>query len=118
MGEMFKLFAVLHFDLYKGETLAIVGESGSGKSVTAQTLMKLIPMPPGKITGGQILFDGTDIVSKTEKEMEKIRGKEISMIFQDPMTSLNPTMRVGKQIMEVLIKHQNMSKSEAKERAT
>ena len=107
----------VNFNLYKGETLAIVGESGSGKSVTAQTLMKLIPMPPGKITGGQILFDGTDIVSKTEKEMEKIRGKEISMIFQDPMTSLNPTMRVGKQIMEVLIKHQNMSKSEAKERA-
>jgi oligopeptide transport system ATP-binding protein len=107
----------VNFNLYKGETLAIVGESGSGKSVTAQTLMKLIPMPPGKITGGQILFDGTDIVSKTEKEMEKIRGKEISMIFQDPMTSLNPTMRVGKQIMEVLIKHQNISKSEAKERA-
>ena len=107
----------VNFNLYKGETLAIVGESGSGKSVTAQTLMKLIPMPPGKITSGQIIFDGTDIVSKTEKEMEKIRGKEISMIFQDPMTSLNPTMRVGKQIMEVLIKHQNMSKSEAKERA-
>jgi oligopeptide transport system ATP-binding protein len=107
----------VNFDLYKGETLAIVGESGSGKSVTAQTLMKLIPMPPGKITGGQILFDGTDIVSKTEKEMENIRGKEISMIFQDPMTSLNPTMRVGKQIMEVLIKHQNMTKSEAMGRA-
>lgn len=106
------------FDLYKGETLAIVGESGSGKSVTAQTLMKLIPMPPGKITGGQILFDGTDIVSKTEKEMESIRGKEISMIFQDPMTSLNPTMKVGKQIMEVLVKHQNMTKAEAAARAT
>ena len=106
------------FNLYKGETLAIVGESGSGKSVTAQTLMQLIPMPPGKITGGQILFDGTDIVSKTEKQMEKIRGKEMSMIFQDPMTSLNPTMRVGTQIMEVLIKHQNMSKADAKERAT
>ena len=75
-------------------------------------------MPPGKITGGQILFDGKDIVSKTEKEMEKIRGKEICMIFQDPMTSLNPTMKVGKQIMEVLIKHQNMSKADAKERAT
>ena len=98
------------FDLYKGETLAIVGESGSGKSVTAQTLMQLIPMPPGKITGGQILFNGTDIVSKTEKQMESIRGKEMSMIFQDPMTSLNPTMRVGTQIMEVLMKHQNMSK--------
>ncbi|WP_338472165.1 ABC transporter ATP-binding protein [Niallia sp. XMNu-256] len=106
------------FDLYKGETLAIVGESGSGKSVTAQSLMKLIPMPPGKITAGQILFDGDDIVTKTEKEMENIRGKEISMIFQDPMTSLNPTMKVGKQIMEVLVKHQNMSKAEAAVRAT
>ncbi|WP_080847200.1 ABC transporter ATP-binding protein [Cytobacillus gottheilii] len=106
------------FDLHKGETLAIVGESGSGKSVTSQTIMKLIPMPPGQITGGQILFNGDDIVPKTEKEMESIRGKEISMIFQDPMTSLNPTMRVGTQIMEVLIKHQNMSKQEAKNRAT
>ena len=106
------------FDLYKGETLAIVGESGSGKSVTAQTLMQLIPIPPGKITGGQILFNGTDIVSKTEKQMESIRGKEMSMIFQDPMTSLNPTMKVGTQIMEVLMKHQNMSKGSAKERAT
>jgi oligopeptide transport system ATP-binding protein len=107
----------VNFDLYKGETLAIVGESGSGKSVTAQTLMKLIPMPPGKITGGQILFNGQDIVTTTDKQMEKIRGKDISMIFQDPMTSLNPTMKVGRQIMEVLIKHQKMSSSTAKERA-
>ncbi|WP_318505085.1 ABC transporter ATP-binding protein [Bacillus sp. T3] len=105
------------FDVYKGETLAIVGESGSGKSVTAQSLMKLIPMPPGKITGGRILFNGEDIVPKTDKEMEKVRGKEISMIFQDPMTSLNPTMKVGRQIMEVLIKHQNMGGNQAKERA-
>ncbi|KAA9027557.1 ABC transporter ATP-binding protein [Niallia endozanthoxylica] len=105
------------FDLYKGETLAIVGESGSGKSVTAQTLMQLIPKPPGKITGGQILLEGQDIVSKSEKEMESIRGKEISMIFQDPMTSLNPTMKIGKQIMEVLIKHQNMDKNSSKARA-
>lgn len=105
------------FDLYEGETLAIVGESGSGKSVASQTLMKLVPMPPGKIAGGQIIFNGEDIVSKTEKEMEKIRGKEISMIFQDPMTSLNPTMKVGKQIMEGLIKHQKMGKQEAKKRA-
>jgi oligopeptide transport system ATP-binding protein len=107
----------VNFDLIKGETLAIVGESGSGKSVMTQTIMKLIPMPPGQIKGGQILFNGDDIVPKTNKEMEKIRGKEISMIFQDPMTSLNPTMKVGHQIMEVLIKHQNMSKSAAKERA-
>jgi oligopeptide transport system ATP-binding protein len=105
------------FDLYKGETLAIVGESGSGKSVTTQTIMRLIPMPPGKIKNGQILFDGQDLVQKTDKEMEKIRGKDISMIFQDPMTSLNPTMKVGRQIMEVLIKHQNMSVAHAKERA-
>jgi oligopeptide transport system ATP-binding protein len=105
------------FDLYKGETLAIVGESGSGKSVTSQTIMRLIPMPPGKIKNGQILFDGQDLVQKTDKEMEKIRGKDISMIFQDPMTSLNPTMKVGRQIMEVLIKHQNMSAAQAKERA-
>ncbi|MER2058981.1 MAG: ABC transporter ATP-binding protein [Niallia sp.] len=105
------------FDLYKGETLAIVGESGSGKSVTSQTLMKLIPMPPGHIKGGQILFNGEDIVQKTDKEMESIRGKEMSMIFQDPMTSLNPTMRIGAQIMEVLIKHQQMNKEKAKKKA-
>ncbi|MCA1027476.1 MULTISPECIES: ABC transporter ATP-binding protein [Cytobacillus] len=105
------------FDLHKGETLAIVGESGSGKSVTSQTLMKLIPMPPGQITGGEILFYGDDIVPKSEKEMENIRGKDISMIFQDPMTSLNPTMKVGNQIIEGLIKHQGLSKADAKKRA-
>lgn len=116
-GGSVKAVRGVSFDLHKGETLAIVGESGSGKSVTSQTIMKLIPMPPGKITGGQILFNGDDIVPKTEKEMEKIRGKEISMIFQDPMTSLNPTMKVGYQIMEGLIKHQNMSKDAAKKRA-
>lgn len=115
-GEV-KAVRGVNFDLYKGETLAIVGESGSGKSVMTQTIMKLIPMPPGRIKGGQILFNGTDIVPKTDKEMEKVRGKEISMIFQDPMTSLNPTMKIGYQIMEVLIKHHNMSKSDAKERA-
>ncbi len=115
-GEV-KAVRGVNFDLYKGETLAIVGESGSGKSVTSQTIMKLIPMPPGKISNGQILFDGEDLVPKTNKEMEKIRGKDIGMIFQDPMTSLNPTMKVGMQIMEVLIKHQNMSKGNAKDRA-
>jgi oligopeptide transport system ATP-binding protein len=116
-GGHVKAVRGVSFDLHKGETLAIVGESGSGKSVTSQSIMKLIPMPPGKITGGQILFNGDDIVPKTEKEMEKIRGKEISMIFQDPMTSLNPTMKIGYQIMEGLIKHQNMSKQDAKKRA-
>ncbi|MTW87799.1 ATP-binding cassette domain-containing protein [Virgibacillus dakarensis] len=101
------------FELKEKETLAIVGESGSGKSVTAQSLMRLVPMPPGKFTGGSIEFNGENIVEKSEKQMESIRGKDISMIFQDPMTSLNPTMTVGKQIAEGLIKHQNMSKKEA-----
>lgn len=104
-------------DLYKGETLAIVGESGSGKSVTSKAIMRLIPNPPGKIIGGEVLFNGKDLVKLTEKEMTHIRGSEISMIFQDPMTSLNPTMTVGKQIMEGLIKHQKLSKSEARDRS-
>lgn len=105
------------FYLNKGETLAIVGESGSGKSVTSQTIMRLIPTPPGKIKNGQILFNGEDLVKKTDKEMEQIRGRDIGMIFQDPMTSLNPTMKVGHQIMEVIMKHQKLPKSAAKERA-
>jgi oligopeptide transport system ATP-binding protein len=105
------------FQLNKGETLAIVGESGSGKSVTAQTIMRLIPQPPGMIKNGQIMFDGHDIVKKTDKEMEHIRGKDIGMIFQDPMTSLNPTMRIGHQITEVLIKHLKVDRSTANERA-
>ncbi|MDC3417205.1 ABC transporter ATP-binding protein [Aquibacillus salsiterrae] len=106
----------ISFDLHKGETLAIVGESGSGKSVTTKALMGLIPTPPGKITSGEILFNGKDLTKLKEKELEKIRGRDISMIFQDPMTSLNPTMKIGNQIMEGLIKHQNMDKGKAKRR--
>ncbi|MCL1631041.1 ABC transporter ATP-binding protein [Sporolactobacillus sp. CPB3-1] len=105
-------------DLNEGETLAIVGESGSGKSVTSKAIMGLIPNPPGEIVkGSSILFEGKDLVSYTEKQLEKVRGKEISMIFQDPMTALNPTMKIGKQIMEGLIKHQGMSKHDARNRA-
>ncbi|WP_264188793.1 ABC transporter ATP-binding protein [Bacillus stratosphericus] len=107
----------VNFHLNKGETLAIVGESGSGKSVTSQAIMRLIPMPPGYFKRGEILFDGQDIIKKTEKQMEAIRGKDISMIFQDPMTSLNPTMKVGKQITEVLFKHEHISKEAAEKRA-
>ncbi|WP_141603590.1 ABC transporter ATP-binding protein [Terrilactibacillus laevilacticus] len=107
----------VNLELKKGETLAIVGESGSGKSVTSKTIMGLIPKPPGKIKNGEILFEGKDLLKLSNKEMQRVRGKEISMIFQDPMTALNPTMKVGKQIMEGLIKHQNMSKSDAKKRA-
>ncbi|SDZ25387.1 MULTISPECIES: ABC transporter ATP-binding protein [unclassified Bacillus (in: firmicutes)] len=102
------------FDLKKGETLAIVGESGSGKSVTSKALMGLIPNPPGRIKEGEIVFDGRDLTKLTEKEMQQVRGKEIAMIFQDPMTSLNPTMTIGNQIMEGLIKHQGMSKADAR----
>ena len=103
------------FHLYKGETLAIVGESGCGKSVTAKSIMRLNPEPPAKYKGGEIIFDGDDILKKCEKEMRHIRGSEIGMIFQDPMTSLNPTMTIGRQIVEGIRKHQNISKQEAKE---
>lgn len=107
------------FNLKKGECLAIVGESGCGKSVTSQAIMRLIQTPPGEIkAGSQIVFDGkTDIVKLSDREMENVRGSEMGMIFQDPMTSLNPTMKVGAQIAEGLIKHQGLSRQAARERA-
>ena len=105
------------FTVEKGETIAIVGESGCGKSVTAQAVMGLIPQPPGNIENGAIFFSGEDLLCKSNKEMGRIRGKEIGMIFQDPMTSLNPTMQVGNQIIEGLIKHQRLSKKAARVRA-
>lgn len=101
------------FSLDKGETLGIVGESGSGKSVTCYSMMGLIPMPPGKIEGGQALFSGMDLLRCSEKEMRAIRGKRISMIFQDPMTSLNPYITVGQQVAEPLIIHQGISPKNA-----
>lgn len=104
------------FDLYKGETLAIVGESGSGKSVTAKVLMGILAKN-GIIDSGQVLLDGKDITKLSKQEMVNIRGKDIAMIFQDPMTSLNPTMMVGKQISESLMEHQQLSKKEAKEKS-
>ncbi|MGX0380195.1 oligopeptide transport system ATP-binding protein [Staphylococcus auricularis] len=105
------------FYLNKGETLAIVGESGSGKSVTTKAITKLFQKDEGRIKKGEILFLGEDLATKSEKELTQLRGKEISMIFQDPMTSLNPTMKIGKQVMEPLIKHRNYSKQDAKKRA-
>lgn len=108
----------VNFELYEGETLAIVGESGSGKSVTSNALMKLIPQPPGIYAEGQILFNGKDIIPLSEKEMMSVRGNDIAMIFQDPMTALNPTMRIGYQITEVILKHKKVStRDEAKKRA-
>ncbi len=105
------------FELFEGETLAIVGESGSGKSVTCNAIMKLIPEPPGVYASGEILLQGKDLIPLSEKEMTKVRGNDIAMIFQDPMTALNPTMRIGRQITEVILKHTKISRAEAKERA-
>lgn len=104
------------FDLHKGETLGIVGESGSGKSVTAKTIMRLLDSPPAHIKNGEIKFLNESILDKTDKEMEGIRGRNIGMIFQDPMSSLNPTIRIGKQIEENIIKHQDVTKKEARKR--
>lgn len=106
----------VNFHLNKGETLAIVGESGSGKSVTTRSIMRLLSSN-ANIDAGQILFKGKDIVEKTEREMQKIRGKEIAMIFQDPMTSLDPTMPIGKQVAESLRKHNKVSKKEGQKAA-
>lgn len=106
----------VNFDLKPGETLAIVGESGSGKSVTSRSIMGLLANN-ANVENGQILFKGEDLIKKTEKQMQKIRGSEIAMIFQDPMTSLNPTQKIGKQIAEPILKHQNVSKEEAYKKA-
>jgi len=105
------------FDVPAGKTLALVGESGCGKSMTALSIMRLIPDPPGRIVGGQVLFEGHDLLSVSEQEMRTIRGNAISMIFQEPMTSLNPVFRVGGQIAAVLQRHRGLSKTDAREEA-
>ena len=107
----------LNYTLHKGEKLGIVGESGSGKSVSSLGIMQLIPNPPGKIVAGEILYKGQDLVKTSEKDMQKIRGNEISMIFQEPMTSLNPVFRIGEQVDEIVALHNpTMSKEEVKAR--
>ena len=100
--------------IYPGETVALVGESGCGKSVTALSAMRLVPIPPGKFENGRILFKGKDLLQVSEPEMQKIRGNEIAMIFQEPMTSLNPIFTIGDQIIEAICLHQNKSPDEAK----
>lgn len=105
------------FDLHKGEILGLVGESGCGKSVTAMSILKLLPQPPAKIVGGQIWFEGKDIMPLVAKEMEHIRGNRISMIFQEPMTSLNPVLTVGFQIVEGILTHQDMDEEDAEHAA-
>jgi len=104
------------FTIKKGETLGLVGESGCGKSVTALSIMRLVQSPPGKIVGGKIYFEGKNLLELKEKEMRKIRGCKISMIFQEPMTSLDPMFTIGFEIMEVLKLHQNLKKDEAKKK--
>ena len=105
------------FDLPAGKTLAVVGESGCGKSVTALSAMRLIPQPPGRIVGGEIFFEGKNLLKFSDREMRELRGNDISMIFQEPMTSMNPVFRIGNQIMAVLRLHQELTKEEARKRA-
>ena len=105
------------FDLHQGETLAIVGESGCGKSVTALSIMRLIPNPPGRITGGQVFFEGQDLMQFPLGEMQKVRGARISMIFQEPMTSLNPVLTIGDQVAEPLQLHMGMNRNSSRIRA-
>jgi len=105
------------FDLHRGRTLGIVGESGSGKTVTSLSILRLVPDPPGRIEGGRIVFDGRDLVRLTQRQLRAIRGRRISMIFQDPMTSLNPYLRVSRQLTEVLELHEGATPSAARRRA-
>ena len=105
------------FDLGRGEALGIVGESGCGKSVTALSIIRLVQSPPGKIVAGEVLLDGEDLLKKSKAEMRHIRGEKVSMIFQEPMTALNPVFTVGRQIMESILIHQHKTKKEAREQA-
>ena len=101
------------FDIYQGEVLGIVGESGSGKSVTSMSINRLIPNPPGEIVGGEVIYKGQNLLDLTYEEMSDIRGKDISMIFQEPMTSLNPVLRISSQMNEILIKHEGLNEDQA-----
>jgi oligopeptide transport system ATP-binding protein len=107
----------ISFELRRGETLAIVGESGSGKTVTAKSLLRLLPEANTKIKGGEAIFEGQDLLKLSEQQMQKVRGSKIAMVFQDPMTSLDPTMKIGRQIEESLKKHLGLSAQRARERA-
>lgn len=107
----------VNYNLNRGEVLGIVGESGSGKSVSSLSIMKLIPTPPGKIVDGEVLFDGKDLLKMNEKELRSVRGDKIAMIFQDPMTSLNPFLRISTQLMETIILHQKLKKEDARAKA-
>lgn len=117
MMVLWKAVNNVSLDLDVGDTLGLVGETGAGKTTTALGILRLIADPPGKIVSGDILFEGESLLEKSEAEMRKIRGKEISMIFQDPMTALNPVLTVGDQIAEVIHLHENCTKQQAGEKA-
>jgi peptide/nickel transport system ATP-binding protein/oligopeptide transport system ATP-binding protein len=112
-GATLKAVDNVSFEIAPGETLGLVGESGCGKSVTASAIMRLVPQPPGKIAGGEIIFEGTDLLTLSEREMRDIRGNSISMIFQEPMTALNPVYTVGDQVAEVIQLHQGLKRRAA-----
>lgn len=114
-GGIVKAVDGLSYSVHEGETLGVVGESGCGKSVTALSILRLIPDPPGRIVGGSIEFEGTNLLDLSEGEMERIRGNDISMIFQEPMTALNPLYKIGFQISEALVLHRGLSKREARD---
>lgn len=116
-GGIAKAVDGVDLDVFPGEVLGIVGESGSGKSVTALSVLRLIPSPPGEIVAGSIQFKGQDLLKLSWEDIRKVRGKEISMIFQEPMTSLNPVFTIGMQVMEVLLQHEKLSKEDAHNRA-
>jgi len=115
-GGVLKAVDDVSFTMEAGETLGLVGESGCGKSVTAASIMRLVPIPPGRIAGGQIIFDGIDILKLPSSEMRKVRGRMVSMIFQEPMTSLNPVFTVGDQVAEVIQLHEKLSQREIRKR--
>jgi peptide/nickel transport system ATP-binding protein len=116
-GQVIHAVNGVSFDLERGKTFGLVGETGAGKTSTARAILRILPDPPAKIRGGEIYLDGEDLLKISEKEMRKIRGRKVSMIFQDPMTALNPIMKVGEQIAEVIKMHNNITWREANERA-
>ncbi|HUJ73258.1 MAG TPA: ABC transporter ATP-binding protein, partial [bacterium] len=117
-GRLVKAVDGVSFHVNSGETLAIVGESGSGKSVTALSIMRLVRWPPGRVVGGSVRYQGQDLLALKDEQMRSVRGKEMAMVFQEPMTSLNPVLSIGEQLVETLAAHTGMSNQASKERAT